>query len=116
MPHDVHVARLGHAVAAGFPHHATQRGNRRQIFFFEPADLPEGWRASSAKPVPWSYRDSPAVVRLVSWRWPAGCGGMAAGWVVGGRKSDRVLLNLGFAAVCANRRAEQALAALAGTT
>jgi hypothetical protein len=30
MPHDVRVARLGRVVAAGFPHHVTQRGNRRQ--------------------------------------------------------------------------------------
>ena len=65
MPHDVHVARLGHAVAAGFPRNATQRGNRRQTIFFEPADSPEGWRASSANPVSWSYRGSPAVVRYV---------------------------------------------------
>jgi putative transposase len=32
------MARLQRFVAAGFPHHVTQRGNRRQIFFFEPAD------------------------------------------------------------------------------
>ena len=32
------MARLGRIVAAGFPHHVTQRGNRRQPIFFEPAD------------------------------------------------------------------------------
>jgi putative transposase len=32
------MARLGRIVAAGFPHHVTQRGNRRQTIFFEPAD------------------------------------------------------------------------------
>jgi hypothetical protein len=30
MPHDARVARIGRIVAAGFPHHVTQRGNRRQ--------------------------------------------------------------------------------------
>jgi putative transposase len=32
------MARLGRIVAAGFPHHVTQRGNRRQAIFFEAAD------------------------------------------------------------------------------
>jgi len=32
------MSRLGRIVAAGFPHHVTQRGNRRQTIFFEPAD------------------------------------------------------------------------------
>jgi hypothetical protein len=30
MPHDARMARLGRIVAAGFPYHVTQRGNRRQ--------------------------------------------------------------------------------------
>jgi hypothetical protein len=30
MPHDAQMERLGRIVAAGFPHHVTQRGNRRQ--------------------------------------------------------------------------------------
>jgi putative transposase len=38
MPHDARMARFGRVVAAGFPHHVTQRGNRRQTIFFEPAD------------------------------------------------------------------------------
>jgi len=38
MPHDACLVRLGHIVAAGFPNHVTQRGNRRQTIFFEPAD------------------------------------------------------------------------------
>jgi hypothetical protein len=38
MPHDIRMARIGRFVAAGFPHHVTQRGNRRQTIFFEPAD------------------------------------------------------------------------------
>jgi hypothetical protein len=32
-------SRLGRIVAAGFPHHVTQRGNHRQTIFFEPADF-----------------------------------------------------------------------------
>ena len=32
------MARLARAVAAGVPHHVTQRGNRRQTTFFGPAD------------------------------------------------------------------------------
>jgi hypothetical protein len=38
MPRDARMARLGRIVAAGFPHHVTQRSNRRQTIFFEPAD------------------------------------------------------------------------------
>src|ERR1700736_2443259 len=38
MLDNVRMARLGRIVAAGFPHHVTQRGNRRQTIFFEPAD------------------------------------------------------------------------------
>jgi putative transposase len=37
MPHDSRLARLGRIVAAGFPHHVTRRGNRRQAIFFEAA-------------------------------------------------------------------------------
>src|SRR5947209_9293779 len=32
------MARIGRIVVPGFPHHVTQRGNRRQQVFFEPAD------------------------------------------------------------------------------
>ena len=38
MPHDVRVARLERIVAAGFPQHVTQHGNRRHAILFEPAD------------------------------------------------------------------------------
>jgi hypothetical protein len=31
MPHDAGMARLRRIVAAGFPHHVTQRGNRRNL-------------------------------------------------------------------------------------
>jgi hypothetical protein len=36
MPHDAQMARLGRIVAAGFPHHVTQRGNRREAFPIDP--------------------------------------------------------------------------------
>jgi putative transposase len=32
------MARLARAVAAGLPHHVSQRGNRRQQVFFGDAD------------------------------------------------------------------------------
>jgi hypothetical protein len=35
-PHDAGVARVGRIVAAGFPHHLTQRGNRRQTLYRDP--------------------------------------------------------------------------------
>jgi putative transposase len=33
------MARIGRIVVPGFPHHVTQRGNRRQPVFFEPSDF-----------------------------------------------------------------------------
>jgi putative transposase len=33
------MARIGRIVVPGFPHHVTQRGNRRQPVFFEPGDF-----------------------------------------------------------------------------
>jgi hypothetical protein len=36
---DTSMARIGRIVVPGFPHHVTQRGNRRQRVFFEPADF-----------------------------------------------------------------------------
>jgi putative transposase len=33
------MARISRIVVPGFPHHVTQRGNRRQPVFFEPADF-----------------------------------------------------------------------------
>jgi len=32
------MTRIGRIVIPRFPHHVTQRGNRRQQVFFEPAD------------------------------------------------------------------------------
>src|ERR1700688_2153488 len=70
MPHDVRMARLGRIVAAGFPHHVTQRGNRRQTIFFEPADyalyrdlLAERWRKASVEV--WAYCLMPYHVDLM---------------------------------------------------
>ena len=34
------MARLARAVVAGYPHHITQRGNRRQQTFFDEQDYP----------------------------------------------------------------------------
>jgi putative transposase len=70
MPHDAGMARLGRIVAAGFPHHVTQRGNRRQTVFFEPADyalyrdlLAERCRKASVEV--WAYCLMPNHVHLV---------------------------------------------------
>jgi putative transposase len=32
------MARIGRIIIPGFPHHVTQRDNRRQQVFFEPSD------------------------------------------------------------------------------
>jgi putative transposase len=32
------MTRIGRIVIPGFPHHVTQRGNRRQQVFFDPSD------------------------------------------------------------------------------
>jgi putative transposase len=64
------MARLGRIVAAGFPRHVTQRGNRRQTVFFEPADyalyrdlLAERCRKASVEV--WAYCLMPNHVHLV---------------------------------------------------
>jgi putative transposase len=64
------MARLGRIVAAGFPHHVTQRGNRRQTIFFEPSDyalyrdlLAERCRKASVEV--WAYCLMPNHVHLV---------------------------------------------------
>jgi putative transposase len=64
------MARLRRFVAAGFPHHVTQRGNRRQTIFFEPADyavyrdlLAE--RCHKASVEVWAYCLMPNHVHLV---------------------------------------------------
>jgi putative transposase len=64
------MARLARAVAAGLPHHVTQRGNRRQQVFFGDADyaayrrlLAEGCR--SAGVAVWAYCLMPNHVHLI---------------------------------------------------
>ncbi len=64
------MARLARVVAAGFPHHVTQRGNRRQQTFFSDDDyraylelLAEGCSAAGVEV--WGYCLMPNHVRLI---------------------------------------------------
>ena len=64
------MARLARIVAAGLPHHVTQRGNRRQTVFFSDDDyaayidlLAEGCR--EAKTAVWAYCLMPNHVHLI---------------------------------------------------
>src|SRR5216684_753732 len=64
------MARLARVVAAGLPHHVTQRGNRRQQVFFGDADyeayrglLAEGCRAAGV--AVWAYCLMPNHVHLI---------------------------------------------------
>lgn len=64
------MARLARVVAAGLPHHVTQRGNRRQPVFFSEADyasyvtlLAEGCRAAGV--AVWAYCLMPNHVHLI---------------------------------------------------
>ena len=64
------MARLARVVAAGLPHHVTQRGNRRQPVFFGPDDyaayrtlLAEGCRAAGV--AIWAYCLMPNHVHLI---------------------------------------------------
>jgi putative transposase len=64
------MARLARVVAAGLPHHVTQRGNRRQPVFFGDGDyetylrlLTAGCRA--AKVAVWAYCLMPNHVHLI---------------------------------------------------
>jgi putative transposase len=64
------MARLARVVAAGIPHHVTQRGNRRQQVFFGDEDyeayrtlLAEGCRAAGVKV--WAYCLMPNHVHLI---------------------------------------------------
>jgi putative transposase len=64
------MARIGRIVVPGFPHHVTQRGNRRQQVFFEPSDyalyrdlLAERCRKASVEV--WAYCLMPNHVHLV---------------------------------------------------
>ena len=64
------MARLARVVAAGVPHHVTQRGNRRQDVFFGDSDyqsykalLAEGCRAAGVQL--WAYCLMPNHVHLI---------------------------------------------------
>ena len=64
------MARMARVVAAGVPHHVTQRGNRRQQVFFADEDyatyvalLAEGCRA--AKVAVWAYCLMPNHIHLI---------------------------------------------------
>jgi putative transposase len=64
------MARLGRIVVPGFPHHVTQRGNRRQTVFFDVSDyavcrdlLAE--RCPKASVEVWAYWLMPNHVHLV---------------------------------------------------
>jgi putative transposase len=64
------MARLARVVAAGLPHHVTQRGNRRQQVFFGNDDfeayrtlLAEGCRAAGV--AVWAYCPMPNHVHLI---------------------------------------------------
>ena len=64
------MARLARVVAAGVPHHVTQRGNRRQPVFFGPDDyaayralLAEGCKAAGVQV--WAYCLMPNHVHLI---------------------------------------------------
>src|SRR3954451_16484608 len=64
------MARLARVVAAGIPHHVTQRGNRRQQVFFGDDDyaayqtlLAEGCRAAGV--AVWAYCLMPNHVHLI---------------------------------------------------
>jgi putative transposase len=64
------MARLARVVAAGLPHHVTQRGNRRQQVFFDDDDyevyrtlLAEGCRAAGV--AVWAYCLMPNHVHLI---------------------------------------------------
>ena len=67
---DARMARLGRIVVPGFPHHVTQRGNRRRQVFFEPSDgaLDRDLLAARCRKAPaevWAYCLMPNHVHLV---------------------------------------------------
>jgi putative transposase len=75
------MARLARVVAAGVPHHVTQRGNRRQRVFFGDDDyeayrtlLAEGCRAAGV--ALWAYCLMPNHVHLIPV--PPDAGGLRA--------------------------------------
>jgi putative transposase len=64
------MSRIGRIIAPGYPHHVTQRGNRRETIFFEQADyalyrdlLAECCRKASVEV--WAYCLMPNHVHLV---------------------------------------------------
>jgi putative transposase len=64
------MARIGRIVVPGFPHHVTQRGNRRRQIFFEQSDyalyrdlLAERCRTAAVEV--WAYCLMPNHVHLV---------------------------------------------------
>lgn len=64
------IARLARVIVPGFPHHVTQRGNRRQPIFFEDGDyahyrdlLAERCRKASVEV--WAYCLMPNHVHLI---------------------------------------------------
>lgn len=65
------MARIARVVAPGFPHHVTQRGNRRQQTFFHDGDyqayldLMSGWCARCGVKV-WAYCLMPNHVHLIA--------------------------------------------------
>ncbi len=64
------MARLARVVASGFPHHITQRGNRRQLTFFQESDyqlyhdLTLKWCSHHGVQI-WSYCLMPNHVHLI---------------------------------------------------
>jgi putative transposase len=64
------VARIARVVASGYPHHMTQRGNRRQQTFFSEDDYREYLRLMSASCARtgtevWAYCLMPNHVHLI---------------------------------------------------
>jgi len=64
------VARLAHVVAPGYPHHVTQRGNRRQQTFFRDGDYADYVALMSASCTAcgtdvWAYCLMPNHIHLI---------------------------------------------------
>jgi len=88
------MARLARVVAAGLPHHVTQRGNRRQPVFFGDADyaayrrlLAEGCRAAGV--AVWAYCLMPNHVHLILV--PARADGLRAALAEAHRRYTRLI-------------------------
>lgn len=64
------MARMARLVVPGYPHHVTQRGNRRQAVFFEDADyrayldLLASWAGAAGTEI-WAYCLMPNHVHLI---------------------------------------------------